>query len=167
MTSSTKKLAESQIEIFTDGSCINYAELAKRAKHGHGGWAFVVVYQHADGNVYRQGYLEPPQTNQTAELHAVLAAMRWIYAGRLGKERVMITSDSLYVINGMISQWRHQAAETNFHDVPNGEIWRELHKLAERLPRVRFRHVKGHRGNKYNEMADRMASFARRTKKSN
>jgi ribonuclease HI len=154
-------LARKPIEIFTDGSCVNYASAKVRAKKGFGGWAFIAVL--SVGNVYRQGQLEPPQTNQTAEMYAVLRALEWVVESQLSKEAVLIVSDSLYVINGMVSQMRHQAAEYNF-DIPNGEIWRQLHYYGERLPRVRYRHVRGHRGVKYNEMADRMASFARRGK---
>jgi ribonuclease HI len=157
---------EKDIPIFTDGSCVNYKDLTVRAKKGAGGWAFIVVGKYPEGNIYRQGYLAPPQTNQTAELYAVLNALKWIVAERLERERVTIHSDSLYAINGMISQFRHVAAETDFEGEANGDIWREMHKLAEKLPRLRFRHVRGHRGNKYNEMADRMASYARKTKTS-
>lgn len=161
MTSSTKTLADSYVEIWTDGSCVNYKDLAERKRKGRGGWAFIVVHQDNE-RVYRKGHLPPPQTNQTAEMHAVLEAMKWIRRELPYSARVIIHSDSLYVINGIISHWRHQAAETNFEGEANGDIWREIHTVAEHLRFVRFRHVKGHAGNKFNEMADRMASFARK-----
>jgi ribonuclease HI len=159
-----KTLSEKPIEIFTDGSCVNYADKGQRAKRGHAGWAIVVIWGD-DANQYRSGYLAPPQTNQTAELYAVLNALKFIKDNRLQNQRVMIVSDSKYAINGMTSQFIHQAAQDGFDTVPNGRVWKEMHELAEGLPRVRYRHVRGHRGNKYNEMADRMASFARRTRK--
>ncbi len=163
--SSTKRLAEQPIEIFTDGSCINYAKKGQRGKLGHAGWAFIVVWGDDDANQYRSGYLAPPQTNQTAELYAVLHALKFVKNNRLQNERVIIVSDSKYAINGMTSQFIHRAEQDGFDTVPNGKIWEEMHKLQKELPRVRYRHVRGHRGNKYNEMADRMASFARRTRK--
>lgn len=166
MTSSTKTSAkQTPVEIYTDGSCVNYAAKGDRAKKGHGGWAFVVTYgDTSDVREYRSGYLAPPQTNQTAELEAVKHALQWIEDNNLAGWRVYIVSDSKYAINGMTSQFIHQAAQDGFDTVPNGSIWEEMHELAKRLPRVRYRHVRGHRGNKYNEMADRMASFARRTR---
>jgi ribonuclease HI len=154
----------SPVVIYTDGSCLNYKTEATRNEKGHGGWAFVVVRE--DGpNIYGKGFAHAPQTNNTMELQAVLEALRWVHDHGLENDHILIRPDSLYVINGMISAWRHVAAETNIEGELNGEIWRKLHRYAEKTPRLRFAHVKGHTGkdvNKHNEMCDRIASTARK-----
>jgi ribonuclease HI len=155
----TETTRDDPLVIFTDGSCVNYASMTERTAKGHGGWAFIVLQE---PRIYGKGFCEGPQTNQTMELQAVLEAMIWVCQNKMDREHVLIRSDSLYVINGMISGWRHSAAETDFADVPNAVIWRKLHFFAERIPRLKFSHVKGHAGNKYNEMCDRIASNARR-----
>lgn len=148
--------------IFTDGSCRNYKNKKTQLKKGHGGWAFIALTGHPKGNHYGSGFLPAPQTNNTAELWAVLEAFRWIRAEGLERHHLLIRPDSTYAINGMISGWRHVAAETNFDGEKNGGIWRRLHKHAERMPHLNFQHVKGHAGHKYNEMCDRIASTARK-----
>lgn len=156
-----KTSRERPLQIYTDGSCVNYKSPKQRAKHGCGGWAFIVRLP--ERNHYGHGFSAPPQTNQTMELQAVLEAMKWAIENGYTDEFVTIRSDSLYVINGMVSHWRHEAAETDFENVPNAELWRQLHHAGEKMRRLRFVHVKGHAGNKYNEMCDRIASRARRS----
>lgn len=150
------------IVIYTDGSCISYKNPATRLKKGHGGWAFCIVADHGGSNIYRHGFMHAPQTNNTAELMAVLEALRWIWHAKLEDQHFLIRPDSTYVINGMISGWRHVAAETNFKGEKNGRLWRSLHLYAERIRHLKFLHVKGHAGNKYNDFCDRIAVNARR-----
>lgn len=150
---------ESPIVIYTDGSCRNFTG-TKRRTNGHGGWAFVVV--NPDGNTYRSGFLPAPQTNNTAEIWAVLEAMRWVVRNGLQDQYILIRPDSTYVINGMISAWIHVAAETNFRGEKNGNLWRRLYQRLNQIRRLNFLHVKGHAGDKYNEFCDRIASRARK-----
>lgn len=147
------------LHIYTDGSC---GWKSNRA-HMHGGWAFVLLNDH-DGNssnVYSSGFSEAPQTNQTMELLAVLHALRYVREMKLRERTIVVHSDSTYVINGMESQFRHQLAD-GVIDAPNKEIWLRLHKHAELCRSLKFRHVKGHSGNVWNELCDRMANRARR-----
>lgn len=146
--------------IYTDGSCKNYKDLEERAREGGGGWGVVVV----EPRTYLKGYAEPPQTNQSMELLAILEALKWIIAtGREKTKSIQIYSDSMYAIGGLTSGQIDLYAEFDF-DVPNGKVWRELHKIRKKLPRIVYFHVKGHAGNKFNHMADRMASEARKSK---
>lgn len=147
------------VTIYTDGSCVWH----RSRKRTHGGWAFIVLAD-PDGdesNVYRAGYCEPPQTNQTMELMAVLEALRYVKEFRLRSHPIVIRSDSMYVINGMLSQFRHQVADGTIPNPPNRELWLLLHRHAERCKRLTFKHVKGHAGNVWNEYCDRMANKAR------
>lgn len=147
-----------EYHIYTDGSCVWH----RSRKRTHGGWAFIVLSdpEGNEGNVYQSGFCEAPQTNQTMELMAVLNALRFVKRASLRFHPITIHSDSMYAINGMTSQFRHQLAEGAI-DAPNKEIWLLLHKHAEACRRLKFRHVKGHSGQVWNEYCDRMASKAR------
>lgn len=146
------------ITIYTDGSCA----YSKRKAITHGGWAFIVLASSEgnESNVYRSGFSPAPQTNQTMELMAVLNALRYVKNAKLRFNPITIHSDSMYVINGMISQFRHQLAD-GVIDAPNKEIWLLLHRHAERCKKLGFKHVKGHAGHVWNETCDRMANRAR------
>lgn len=151
--------AKIQYFIYTDGSC----KWTRRKANNHGGWAFIVLSDHGGNteNVYRAGFEPAPQTNQTMELFAVLHALRYVKEFGLRSHPIEINTDSTYVINGMISQFRHQLAE-GMISAPNSEIWLLLHRHAEACKHLTFKHVKGHAGHVWNEYCDRMASKARR-----
>lgn len=150
--------AKKPVTIYTDGSCVWH----RSRKHTHGGWAFIVLAdpEGDESNVYKAGYYPPPQTNQTMELLAVLEALRYVKEFGLRHHPITVWSDSTYVINGMMSQFRHQLAD-GLIEAPNAEIWLLLHRHAERCKQLMFRHVKGHAGNVWNEMCDKMANRAR------
>lgn len=142
-----------ELHIYTDGSC----KWHKNPKRRHGGWAFIALSTRADeSNVYRKGYAKPPQTNNTMEMQAVLEALRWAPKD----SPVVIYADSLYVINGMTSAFRHQIAD-GLIEAPNSDLWLELHEEAEQFKKLSFRHVKGHAGDTWNEMCDVLAGKAR------
>ncbi len=151
-----KTSRENPLTIYTDGSCKNTP-----ANPGPGGWAFVVV---GDPNIYGKGHLPAPQTNNTAEMFAVLEALRWVIKNGYRDEHILVRPDSTYVINGLISSFCHVESMTDFRNVPNGDIWRELFAASQKIRRLKFRHVKGHDGNKFNEMCDRIASRERKRK---
>ena len=146
------------LNIYTDGSC----KWSKNDDHTHGGWAFIVLSdpEGDESNVYKAGFCAAPQTNNTMELMAVLEALRYVKLHRLRTHPITIHSDSTYVIGGMVSAFRHQVAD-GLISPPNKEIWKLLHRHAERCKRLSFRHVKGHAGNVWTEYCDRMANKAR------
>jgi ribonuclease HI len=41
-------------------------------------------------------------------------------------------------------------------DIPNADLWRQLHYLKEQFDTLDIRWVKGHSGNKWNEFADEL-----------
>jgi ribonuclease HI len=94
------------------------------------------------------------------ELMAVLNALRYVKDFGLRSYSIVVHTDSMYVINGMESQFRHQLAD-GLIDAPNKEIWLLLHRHAERCKSLKFQHVKGHAGHVWNEYCDRMAGKAR------
>jgi ribonuclease HI len=109
-------------------------------------------------NYYASGYRRAG-TNNTAELLAVLNALRYVASNRWHRRRVSIVTDSLYVVNGAMG-WRHAEAVHNFKGILNGGLWRKLHHVAEGMKALRVVHIKGHAGHYWNEYCDRMAGAA-------
>lgn len=134
------------IEVFTDGAC--------SGNPGRGGWAWAVA---PDGNPFGAGGA-PHTTNQRMELQAVLEALRSL-PGQL-----VIVSDSTYVVNCFRDRWwvKWQAngwKNSQRQPVANLDLWEPLIALVrERQPT--FRWVKGHSGDKMNDIVDALAVSA-------
>lgn len=97
-------------------------------------------------NMYKGG------TNNIAELAAVVIGLRMI-KGSI--ESLTIYTDSEYVRGCAVQGWKRKK---------NKAMWEEFDKQYNRVkelcPDIRFVHVKGHAGNKYNEVVDKLAVSA-------
>ncbi len=138
------------IIVSTDGSCL-------RNPGGAIGWAWV---NHAGGSASGGA---PTGTNQIAELRALLEAVR----AHHGSEPLLIESDSLYAIkcaSEWINGWRRNGWRTSTGGaVKNVELIRLIDEAISTRPGpVRFRWVRGHVGNYFNEQADTLAGQAAR-----
>lgn len=127
------------IRIYTDGSC-------KPTNPGPAGFGVVVVM---DGEVFSAtGTYIGVATNNVAELKAVEYAMVFLESLGLDWEPSVIVSDSQYVIGLMEKNWTARK---------NQELVESMRKRLENFPNLSFEWVKGHDGDKYNEMADQLA----------
>ncbi|MEV0249735.1 ribonuclease H [Nocardia sp. NPDC050712] len=138
------------IIVSTDGSCL-------RNPGGAIGWAWVNHEGGADSGGGASG------TNQIAELLAVSEAI----TAHPGAEPLLIESDSLYAIkcsSEWINGWRLNGWRTaSGGAVKNVEIIKQIDRaIATRPGPVRFRWVRGHVGNYFNEKADVLAGEAAR-----
>jgi ribonuclease HI len=138
------------IIVSTDGSCL-------RNPGGAIGWAWVNHQGTSASGGAASG------TNQVAELRAVFEAVR----AHPGAEPLFIESDSLYAIkcaSEWISGWRRNGWRTSTGGaVKNVELVRHIDRaIAARPGPVRFRWVRGHVGNYFNEQADQLAGAAAR-----
>ncbi|MFR9753687.1 ribonuclease H family protein [Nocardia sp. 004] len=138
------------IIVSTDGSCL-------RNPGGAIGWAWVNHQGSSASGAAAAG------TNQIAELRAVLEAI----IAHPGPEPLLIESDSLYAIkcaSEWVSGWRNNGWRTsNGGPVKNVELIRQIDQtVASRPGPVRFRWVRGHVGNYFNEQADALAGEAAR-----
>ena len=118
-------------------------------------------------------------TNNIMELTAVIESLKYVL-DILKKEKnynillnnvknnkkmdIEIYADSSYVLKG-ITEWIENWIKKDFKNVKNIELWKTLYNLkkqTEELPSIKllFNKVKGHNGNKYNEMVDKLASNA-------
>jgi ribonuclease HI len=120
------------ILVYADGSCLG--------NPGPGGWG-VVILQKGGARDYSGG--DPNTTNNRMEITAVIEALRRVPGG----SRVIVRTDSQYVINTINAHWKRKA---------NVDLWQELDADIARHT-VRFEWVKGHAGHPMNERADRLA----------
>ncbi|MEE2032367.1 ribonuclease H family protein [Rhodococcus chondri] len=138
------------IIVSTDGSCL-------RNPGGAIGWAWVNHEGPSKSGGERVG------TNQIAELRALLEALR----AHPGAEPMIIESDSQYAIkcaSEWLPGWKRKGWKTSSGaPVKNLELVRAIDReIAERVGPVRFRWVRGHVGNHFNEVADQLAGEAAR-----
>ncbi len=98
---------------------------------------------------------EPDTTNNRMAIRGALAALRHLSEG----SRIVFTSDSRYLVDGMIS-WVHAWAQRGWTRkggvIENLEQWRELVRTAGRH-QIEWRWVKGHALHPQNEYANELA----------
>ena len=135
-----------KVTIYTDGAC--------SGNPGPGGWAAVLIYNDRSKNFVGHNN---NTTNNRMELTAVIAGLKAL------KEpcEVTVYSDSAYVVNafkeGWFENWKKNGwCKSNGRAVENQSLWGTLGELLE-VHKVEFIKVKGHNGNKYNELCDKLA----------
>lgn len=136
------------VTIHTDGAC--------RGNPGPGGWGVVMRY----GSKLKELWGgELVTTNNKMELTAVISALHALTR----PSRVLVVSDSVYVLNGIqkwIHGWKKNGWKTGTKEpVKNVELWQALDALAK-LHEIEWRWVKGHAGDEGNERADALANRA-------
>lgn len=91
-------------------------------------------------------------TNNIAELAAVVIGFRMI---KKPLKSLTVYTDSMYVKGCATQGWQRKK---------NKALWEEFDKqyarVKELCPDIKFIHVKGHAGNKYNEIVDKLAVAA-------
>jgi len=132
-----------KIIIYTDGGC--------RGNPGIGGWGVWLSYKSKDKKLYGG---ERQTTNNRMELTACIKAL-----SALKKDiPVIIYTDSKYVLQG-ITDWIKNWKKKNWKNVKNIDLWQELDELNQKH-QVDWQWVKGHSGNKGNDIADELANLA-------
>lgn len=137
------------ITVYTDGAC--------SGNPGPGGWAWAVA---PDGEPNASGG-ESTTTNQRMELRAALEALQTL--APMG-ESITVVSDSLYVVKCFLDKWwvrweRNGWRNTKKQPVANVDLWKPLVEF-ERAGNVGWAWVKGHSGDRLNDLVDRLAVAA-------
>lgn len=145
--------SSSGIIVYTDGSC--------SGNPGRGGWGAVIL---ADGKEKRMSGGEKLTTNNRMELMGAIEALEAILDDRNLRDRhITMYCDSQYVKNGIqtwIKGWKKNGWRTsNKEPVKNQDLWVELDETVQKLS-IEWKWVKGHAGNKYNEICDELAVTA-------
>ena len=150
-------MAEASLKIYTDGGC--------SGNPGPGGWAYVMVQQTFQGEqaLAKNKGSEKGTTNNRMELTAVIMALRALKTMKDVPRQAAVITDSQYVQKGItewIRKWKLNDWKTaDKKPVKNQDLWMELDVLASEFP-LKWEWVKGHAGNKYNEMCDEMTQEA-------
>jgi ribonuclease HI/uncharacterized phage-like protein YoqJ len=134
--------------VYTDGAC--------SGNPGPGGWAWAVP----DGP-FGSG-AEPHTTNQRMEIQAAAEALAAIDGP------VTVVSDSTYVVNCFTKKWyvgwqQKGWKNSKKQDVANQDLWRPLIDHVLERGDVTWRWVKGHSGDQWNDVVDRLAVEAAMT----
>ena len=133
------------IEVYTDGAYSSSRDM--------GGFAFVVLENKE--KIYSYFFNEPNTTNNRMEIVAILKALYWLKeTGKLNEE-IIIYTDSMYVIGSMTKNWKRNK---------NIDLFNELDNIYKQFKTIVFMHVKGHSGDKYNELCDKLAVIASQSK---
>jgi len=134
------------VEIYTDGAC--------KGNPGPGGWGVLLRYK---GNEKRLYGGENHTTNNRMELMAAIEGL-----SSLSRPcQVMLTTDSVYVMNGIekwIAGWKKNGWLTaDKKPVKNADLWKRLDECVKQH-QVEWKWVKGHSGHPENEIADALAN---------
>jgi len=136
-------------EIYTDGAC--------SGNPGPGGWGAIIFDE--DKNQNNISGKEQNTTNNRMELLAPIMALEKIEPN----SEVIIYTDSTYVKNGItdwIKKWEVNGwISSNKKPVKNKDLWLKLDILCKKNI-ISWKWVKGHSDNKYNNLADELATKA-------
>jgi ribonuclease HI len=140
------------VDIWTDGS---------GTTRGHpGGWAYVLKAKHpttGEVKVVEGSGHHFDTTNNRMEMTALLMALRALKRPSF----VQVHSDSQYVIDPFRKGYLEKWEKKKWAKVKNVDLWLELKpEVARHL--ISWQWVRGHNGNKYNEVCDKLAGQARR-----
>lgn len=145
-----------KVRIFTDGACSE--------NPGPGGWA--AVFNTADECKTISGN-EKVTTNNRMELKAVIEAFKNVLSNKHQRnDSYELFSDSAYVVNSInnnwIDKWQSNSWKTTKgDDVKNRDLWEEFSVLRDKAHflgiNIKIIKIKGHAGNTFNELVDKLA----------
>lgn len=125
--------------VYTDGG---YSRI-----HNEGAFAYVTL--DATGNVVKKLAKKiTNENNNRAELKAIIAG---IYHLPQDAEKVKVISDSQYALNTLFGGWSRNANDDLF------KIFDDVMSKRTELS-IEWKWVRGHSGNEYNEMCDKMCN---------
>ena len=130
-----------QITIYTDGSA--------KGNPGNGGYGVVMM-----SGKYTKELSEGFRltTNNRMELLSVIVALETIK----NSADVQIFSDSKYVVDSVEKGWVFGWQKKGFKGKKNIDLWKRFLAIYPKH-KIKFNWVKGHAGNKYNEICDTLA----------
>lgn len=138
-----------KVTIYTDGAC--------SGNPGKGGYGAVLVYGNHEKQISAGFY---KTTNNRMELMAAIESLSLLKVPC----EVTLFSDSKYLIDAMNKGWINNWVKNNWRKadnkpVLNVDLWKKIIKL-NLFHNIEYVWVKGHDGNKYNEICDNLAVSA-------
>jgi len=139
-----------KVIVHTDGSC--------RKNPGPGGWGACVRVPELNLRKDLMG-AAAETTNNRMELQAPIEAIKFLISKPRANCTIEVYTDSQYVQKGItqwVRGWKIRGWRTGTGEVKNVDLWKELDALVQGLD-IQWFWVRGHNGDKYNEVADRLA----------
>lgn len=143
-----------KVLVYTDGS--------SRGNPGSGAYGFLVK---TDTHVYEGAKQYDNVTNNQMELMAIYAAL--VFIKDKNYTDIILKSDSEYAVKGIniwMKGWKKNGWKTAAKkEVKNQDIWKKIDATLAGFTEgiIKFEHVLGHNGEKYNERVDTLCtSFA-------
>jgi ribonuclease HI len=141
--------------VYTDGACINNGK--PYAKAGIG----IFFGENDPRNVSKK--IEGKQTNNTAEITAIIETYRIIENDILSGKKVAIFTDSEYVMKCLSTYGAKCYKKGWTEDIPNKELVRTAYEMYKNKPNIKINHIRAHTGKSDihsigNENADRLAN---------
>jgi ribonuclease HI len=138
-----------RVNIYTDGSCLR--------NPGPGGYGIILE---CEGKRTEKSGGFRNTTNNRMEITAAIIALESLKE----KNRVMIYTDSEYLVNSMtkgwVKKWRaNDWVKSDKRPALNPDLWDKLLKLCEKNE-VKFIWIQGHSNHRENERCDRLANEA-------
>ena len=136
-----------QVHIFTDG--------AAKGNPGNGGYGVVMEWV---GKPYRKEFYEGFRhtTNNRMELLAVIVGLEKL---KNMKTKVLVISDSKYVVDSVLKKWVFGWEKKEFAEKKNPDLWKRFLSVY-RKHEVDFKWIKGHNNHPQNERCDELAVMA-------
>lgn len=136
-----------QVHIYTDG--------AAKGNPGPGGYGVVMELV---GSPYKKEFYQGFRltTNNRMELLAVIVGLEKL---RLPNTKVLVVSDSKYVVDSVTKGWVFGWEKKGFAGKKNPDLWMRYLKI-HRKHQVEFKWIKGHNNHPQNERCDELAVMA-------
>lgn len=146
------------LEIYCDGACLD--------NPGKSGSGLSIYSGNSEKPTLLYGQYVELGTNNTAELNALYKALT--IASESKASNITIFSDSKYSIDCVTVWaygWKSKSWTKKGGEIKNLEIIKLAHMLYDSVKdKIQVKHVKGHSGVEGNELADRMAMMAIKSK---
>jgi ribonuclease HI len=138
---------EHEVHIYTDG--------AAKGNPGPGGYGVVMELV---GTSFKKEFYEGFRhtTNNRMELLAVIVGLEKL---KNPNRKVLVVSDSKYVVDSVEKKWVLGWEKKGFKDRKNSDLWKRF-LVIYRKHQVDFKWIKGHNNHPQNERCDELAVFA-------
>ena len=136
-----------EVHIYTDG--------AAKGNPGPGGYGVVMELV---GTTFKKEFYEGFRhtTNNRMELLAVIVGLEKLKKPNM---KVLVISDSKYVVDSVEKKWVLGWEKKGFADRKNSDLWKRFLNIY-RKHQVDFKWIKGHNNHPQNERCDELAVFA-------
>lgn len=136
-----------EVHIYTDG--------AAKGNPGPGGYGVVMEWV---GKPYKKEFYEGFRhtTNNRMELLAVIVGLEKL---KLPNTKVLVISDSKYVVDSVAKGWVFGWEKKGYKDKKNPDLWKRF-LVIYRKHQVDFKWIKGHNNHPQNERCDQLAVMA-------